>query len=333
MHPMKSPPVSRGRDRHVIAVPVLPDSVPLEVAVVQQVFGRRPFPGAGDLSSRYQVVLCGERRRQPLASGIDLGELAPLETMLTADTVFVPGVEYPFVARSRTLLATLRTAFLSGARMVGLCGGAFLLGRAGVLDGRRATTHWLYAQAFREEFPLTHVEIDRVFVDDGTVHTCGGELSTADIALHLLSLDVGDAYAEAVGRMLVVAPNRSADQLSRDPDGQFIEDFLSWLREHVHEPLTLNQLAAHAHVSERSLVRKFRQATGTSVFDWIARERVERAKTLLETTDHLITDIAVLVGFGSAESLRRGFVKHVGISARGYRAKVRPTRNTGGSHG
>jgi AraC family transcriptional activator FtrA len=323
---VKSPPVSRGRDRHVIAVPVLPDSVPLEVAVVQQVFGRRPFPGAGDLSSRYRVVLCGERRRQPLYCGVDLGDLAPLETVLTADTVLVPGVEDPFAPRSRSLLTVLRAAFLGGARMVGLCGGAFLLGRAGVLDGRRATTHWLYSQAFREEFPLTHLETDRVFVADGTVHTGAGELSTADIALHLLSLDIGDAYADAIGRLLVVP----GDQPS--PHDRFMEDFLAWLREHVHEPLTLHQLAAHAHVSQRSLVRKFRQATGTSIFDWIGAERVARAKTLLETTDHLIADIAVMVGFGSAESLRRNFDKHVGTSARAYRAKFRPTRK-GVDHG
>jgi transcriptional regulator GlxA family with amidase domain len=239
-------------------------------------------------------------------------------------------VENPFAPRSRSLLSTLRAAFLGGARMVGLCGGTFLLGRAGVLDGRRATTHWLYSQAFREEFPLTQVEIDRVFVDDGTVHTGGGELSTADIALHLLSLDVGAAHAEAVGRLLVAAPHRSD---RRDPQGRFAEDFLSWLREHAHEPLTLTQLAAHAHVSERSLVRKFRQATGTSIFDWLGRERVERAKTLLETTDHPVADIAAMVGFGSSESLRRNFDKHVGSSARSYRAKFRPTRNSGGNHG
>ncbi|MEV6605381.1 helix-turn-helix domain-containing protein [Kutzneria sp. NPDC051319] len=332
MHPVKSPPVSRGRDRHVIAVPVLPDSVTLEVAVVQQVFGRRPFPGADDLTGRYQVVLCGERRRQPLPGGVDLGDLAPMATVLSADTVFVPGVENPFAPRSRTLLALLRAAFHGGARMVGLCGGTFLLGRAGVLDGRRATTHWLYSAAFREEFPSTRLEIDRIFVDDGAVHTCGGALSTADIALHLLSLDIGDAYANAIGRLLVVAPNRSGEQLSRD-HGQLMPDFLSWLREHVHQPLTLNQLAAQAHVSERSLVRKFRQATGTSIVDWVGRERTERAKTLLETTDHLVTDIAVMTGFGSAESLRRNFAKHVGVSARSYRAKFRPTRKSGGSHG
>jgi AraC family transcriptional activator FtrA len=330
MHPVKSPPLSRGRDRHVIAVPVLPDSVPLEVAVVQQVFGRRPFPGAGDLTGRYQVVLCGERRRQPLPGGVDLGDLAPMDAMLTADTVLVPSVENPFAPRSRVLLSLLRAAFHGGARMVGLCGGTFLLGRAGVLDGRRATTHWLYTAAFRQEFPFTQLEIDRVFVDDGTVHTCGGALSTADIALHLLSLDIGDAYAEAIGRLLI-APHR--DRSARDPHGRLMPDFLSWLREHVHQPLTLNQLAARAHVSERSLVRKFRQATGTSIFDWIARERVARAKTLLETTDHAVADIAVLVGFGSPESLRRNFAKHVGISARGYRAKFRPARKQGGSHG
>jgi AraC-like DNA-binding protein len=159
-------------------------------------------------------------------------------------------------------------------------GGAFPPGQAGILDGRRATTHRAVGQDFRDRFPLACLETNQAFVDDGPVHTSSGILSTADLAL-------------------------------------------TWLRAHLHEPLTLARIAAHAHVSERGLVRKFREATGMSVFGWINQERVNQAKILLESTGHRVADIAVMVGFGSAETLRRHFERHVGATASAYRAKFR----------
>lgn len=333
MRPTKQPPTSRGRDKHVIALLVLPDTVALEVAVAQQVFGRRmPTLAAvtGDVETPYEVVLVGEEPRHVLPSGVDPGPLAPLDTMLTADTVMVPGLEEPLAARSPHLLATVRSARDAGARMVSFCGGAFVLGRAGVLDGRTATTHWLLAQEFREAFPRARLAAEHLWVDDREVHTSGGILSATDLALHLLALDLGHAYANDFGRVLVSAPHRAGGQSQfvkdalRVDDATPIDPLLRWVRENVGEPHTLASLARRAHLSERHLVRLFRAETGMSVFDWITAERVDRAKVLLETTDFPVAQIAAMVGLGSSESLRRHFARVVGTTASAYRATFRP---------
>ncbi|WP_037076277.1 GlxA family transcriptional regulator [Pseudonocardia spinosispora] len=320
--------------RHVIALLVVPDAVAFEVAIAQQIFGpRMPSLAAaiGDENPRYEVVLCGEQPRQRLSSGADLGELAPLETMLTADTVMVPGVEQPLAPRGAALLDNLRGAHGAGARMVSFCGGAFVLGAAGILDGRRATTHWVLSAEFRHAFPLARLEVDKLYVDDGPVHTSGGMFSIVDLSLHLLALDLGQAYANDVGRLLVSPPRRQGGQaqfikesLRVDAEPQ-LGPLLRWIREHLDEPLTLARLAARHHVSERSLVRRFREDTGTSVLEWITRERVDRAKVLLETTDHRVSEVAAMVGFGSSETLRRNFEKLAGTTATAYRATFRTT--------
>lgn len=334
MRPAKCPPTSLGRAKHVIALLVTPDTVAFEVTVAQQIFGRRmPSLAAvtGDAVSPYQVVLCGERPRLRLPLGTDLGELAPLETLHTADTVMVPGVEQPLAPRSEALLDALRTAHAGGARVVSFCGGAFVLGLAGILDGRRATTHWVLSEEFRERFPRVRLEADKLYVDDGGVHTSGGMFSMVDLSLYLLAMDLGHAYANDFGRILVSPPHRPGgqaqfikDSLRLDAD-QSLDALLRWLREHLHEPLTLARLAEHEHVSERSLVRKFREETGTSVLDWVTRERVNRAKVLLETTDYRVSEIAAMVGFGSLETLRRNFEKIAGTTATAYRSTFRAT--------
>lgn len=329
----KTPATSRGRSKHLIGVVVVPDSMPLELLVTQTVFGApvRPIAEVMGLpeDSPYEVVLCGERSRYVLSRGIDMGELAPLETLRDVDTVIVPGVAEPMAARGDALLENLRAAAGSGARMVSFCGGAFILGQAGVLDGRTATTHWMLAPEFRAMFPHVRLDVDRLYVDDPPVHTSGGVFAATDLALHIVAMDRGQAAANDLSRILVSAPHRSGGQSQfirdamRRNDGSSIDALLQWLRAHLQEPLTLAQLAAHEHMSERSLVRKFRAATGMSVFDWIARERVSRAKILLETTDFAVSEVAAMVGFGSSESMRRNFEKSVGTSAGAYRRTFR----------
>ncbi len=327
-----APITRRGRSKHVIAVLVVPDTVAMGVATTQEIF-RLPASSlaavTGERDNPYDVVLCGEDRRYVLPTGIDVGELAPLETMLDADTVIVPGVEEPLAPRSESLLTALTAAALAGLRMVSFCTGAFLLGQAGVLDGRRATTHWIWAKEFRAEFPRVHLDVDHLYVDDGTVHTSGGIFSATDLALHLIALDRGIAYANDVGRLLVSPPHRSGGQAqfvkdSLRADGEpAIGAFQRWVLAHLDEPLTLARLAGHEHTSERSLVRNFRQATGTSVFDWIARQRINRARVLLETTDFRIGEIAAMSGFGTAETMRRNFEKVLGTTAGEYRTTFR----------
>lgn len=332
MRASRNPSTSRGRDKHVIAVLVVPDTVALEVAVAQQIFGP-PMPTlaavTGDAESPYEIILCGEQRRHVLPTGTDVGELAPLDALRDADTVIVPGIQEPLATRSDALLDALRGAYRGGARMVSFCGGAFLLGYAGILDSRRATTHWLLAKEFREAFPIVRLNVDHLYIDDGPVHTSGGIFAATDLALHIVAMDRGQHYANDTGRILVSAPYRPGGQAqfvkeSIRTDGESaIDGFLRWLREHIAEPLTLAQLAAHEHVSERSLVRNFRQATGMSVFDWITQERVNQAKVLLEATEFRIAEIAAMVGFGTSETLRRHFEKLVGTTAGRYRDTFR----------
>ncbi|GAA4978272.1 GlxA family transcriptional regulator [Kineococcus glutinatus] len=332
MRPTKRPPTSRGRDKHVIALVVLPDTVALEVAVVQQVFGRRmPALAAvtGDVETPYEVVLVGETDRHVLPSGVDPGPLAPLETVITADTVMVPGLEEPLAERSERLCTAIRGARDAGARMVSFCGGAFVLGRAGVLDGRTATTHWLLSAEFTAAFPRARLAAEHLWVDDGEVHTSGGILAATDLALHILALDLGHAYANDFGRVLVSAPHRPGGQSQfvksslRTDDAGALDPLLCWMRQNIAEPLTLASLARRAHLSERHLVRRFRAETGMSVFDWITAERVDRAKVLLETTDFPVSQVAAMVGLGSSESLRRNFTRIVGTTAAAYRATFR----------
>lgn len=329
---LKTPPTTRGRAKHVIAVVVTPDGIAVEIALIQQIFGPRiPALAAvtGDADSPYEVVLCGEEPAYTLANGINPGVLAPLSTITTADTVIVPGVAELLGPRSDALLQSLRAAHTAGARMVSFCGGAFVLGRAGVLDGRRATTHWMFSAEFRNAFPHVNLQIEHLYVDDGPVHTSGGMLSCVDLALHLLALDRGQAHANDVGRAMVSPPHRAGGQSQFVKDSMRVDrvpatgSLLPWMREHIGEPLTLAQLADHEHMSERSLVRKFRQETGMSVLDWITNERVNRAKILLETTDFPVAEIAAMVGYGSPETLRRNFDKLVGTTATTYRSTFR----------
>jgi AraC family transcriptional regulator, transcriptional activator FtrA len=329
----RNPVTSHGRDKHVIGVVVVPDSVPLEVVVTQSVFGP-PVPSIAELmdipeDSPYELVLCGERERQVLARDIDMGALAPLDTLDEVDTVLVPGIADPLAPRSDALLERIRLAHARGARMVSLCGGAFILAAAGVLDGKRATTHWMLAPEFRQRYPHVHLDVDRLYVDDPPVHTSGGIFAATDLALHIVALDCGQAVANDLSRVLVSAPHRSGGQLQfikeamRAESPSSLQSLQHWLRDNLHEPLTLASVARREHISERSLVRRFHAETGLSLLEWINRERVNRAKVLLETSDFAVTEIAAMVGFGSNETLRRNFDKWVGTTASAYRRSFR----------
>lgn len=336
MQPGKKPPLSRGRERHRIAVLVVPDTVALEVTIAQQVFGPRIYNFAritGDVETPYEVVLCGEEPRYELPSGVDLGRLEPLDVLREADTVLIPGLENPMAPRSDELKSALRDAARNGARMVSFCGGAFVLGQAGVLDGRRVTTHWILSREFRELFPLATLEQEQLFIEDGNVFTSGGIFSATDLSLHLMAKDLGYAYSNDFSRLLVSAPVRAGGQAQYVKDSLRIDvqpplgSLTDWIKEHLDEELTMADLARHEHMSERNLARRFNAVLGMSAFDWLTNERINRAKALVETTDLPIGQIAAMVGMGSAESLRRNFLRIVGTSATNYRRtfKSEPT--------
>jgi AraC family transcriptional regulator, transcriptional activator FtrA len=319
--------------RHRVAMIVLDGTFVLDLAVAVQAFGQRPSVFSKireEAETPYEVGVCG----QPLTTtslGFAISDLKPLDWVTGADTVVVPGLEAPWKAQDPAVLEAVSRAASSGARMVSLCAGAFVLGQAGILDGRRVTTHWALADEFRAAFPDVHLVEHAMYVDDGQVLTSGGMLASVDLCLYLLGQDQGQAYANDISRVLISAPHRTGGQAQYAkaiprPRSESLGPLLEWLDEHLTEPLTLSQVAAHAHLSERTLVRRLRAEVGESLAGWVARRRVDRARALLEDSDLTVSGVAHAVGFGSSESLRRQFLSRVGTTPRAYRDAFRGSR-------
>ncbi|WP_156756115.1 GlxA family transcriptional regulator [Actinokineospora pegani] len=271
--------------------------------------------------------MCG-RASTPTSLGFTIADLKPVDWISGADTVVVPGLESPWEPQDPAVLAAVAKAADDGARLVSLCAGAFVLGQAGVLDGRRVTTHWALADEFRAAFPRAHLLEHAMYVDDGQVLSSGGMLASADLCLHVLGRDHGQSYANDVSRMLISPPHRTGGQAQYAkaplrPTSGPLAPVLEWLAEHITEPLTLPGVAARAHMSPRTLERRFRAETGDSLAGWIARRRVERARALLEDSDLSVTQVAHAAGFTSTGSLRRHFLAHTGTSPRSYRDAFR----------
>jgi transcriptional regulator GlxA family with amidase domain len=275
----------------------------------------------------YDVRVCGVDALGT-SLGFTMSELEPLSALADAETVVVPGLESPWVPQHPALLEAVAAAASRGARMVSLCAGAFVLGQAGVLHGRRVTTHWALAEEFRAAFPTAELVEHAMYVDDGSVLSSGGMLASADLCLHILRLDHGQAYANDVSRILISPPHRVGGQAQYAtarplPATGSLIPVMEWMLTNLAEPLTLVAVARHAHMSPRTLERRFRAETGESVQAWVARQRVERARALLEETDLTITTVAHTSGFGSTQAMRRHFLLHTGASPRDYRTTFR----------
>ena len=316
--------------RHRVAMIVLGGTFVLDLAVAVQAFGRRPsvFSKIRDEPEPpYEVGVCGQAPT-PTSLGFSISDLRPVDWIRHADTVVVPGLEAPWVPQDPEVLEAVSSAAAAGARMVSLCAGAFVLGQAGVLDGRSVTTHWALADEFRAAFPGVNLVEHAMYVDDGQVLSSGGMLASVDLCLYVLGRDQGQAYANDVSRVLMSPPHRAGGQ------GQYAKPFprprsgslaplLEWLDEHLAEPLSLQDVAAHAHMSPRTLERRLRAEVGASLAGWIARRRVERARDLLEDSDLTVSGVAHAVGFGSTEAMRRHFLAQVGTTPRAYRDAFR----------
>lgn len=312
--------------RHRVAMVVLGGTFVLDLAVAVQAFGRRPSVFAkirDEPEAPYETGVCG-LAPTPTMLGFSIGDLKPVEWIKGADTVVVPGLEAPWAPQDPAVLEAIAEAAADGARLVSLCAGAFVLGQAGVLEGRRVTTHWALAEEFRAEFPGVHLVEHAMYVDDGQVLSSGGMLASADLCLYLLGRDQGQAYANDVSRVLISPPHRTGGQaqyarpIARPRSGA-LAPVLAWLDDHLAEPLTLGDVAAHAHMSERTLARRFRAETGESLAGWIARRRIERARALLEDSEATVSEVAHAVGFGSTEAMRRHFAALTGTTPRAYR--------------
>lgn len=303
-------------DRHRVAVLVLPGVPALEFGIATQLFASDPF---------YEVTVCARRAGTVPGVGFTIDTAPGLEALSTADTIITPGYLDAGTPPGPDVLAALRAAHAEGARLVSICVGAFALAAAGLLDGRPATTHWQYAEMLRNNYPKVDVQPNRLYIDDGDVLTSAGVTAGLDLCLHLIRLDQGPAAANSKARALLAAPHRTGGQ------GQFIErlraqargDQLTplrdWMLENLAQELSIDALAARAHMSRRTFLRHFREETGTSPMAWLADARIDRARELLETTDLSIERVGRLTGLGAPASVRAAFHRRIGTSPQDYR--------------
>ncbi|MWB98558.1 GlxA family transcriptional regulator [Agromyces seonyuensis] len=311
---------------HRVAVLVLDGAKPLDVGIPSQVFAKRA-------SMPYELRVCGAAPGlvsggEGLAYHVDHG----LEVLAWADTIFVPGYRRPDQELPRPdVVAALRAAAGRGARLVSISTGAFALAAAGVLDGKRATTHWHYTDALRERYPEVDVDEDVLFVDEGQVLTSAGAASGLDLCLHLVRRDHGVGLSNRVARRLVAPPYRSGGQAQYvphavpEPHGEVFAATRAWALGRLAEPIGVADLAKQANVSVRTFSRRFRDETGYTPMQWILRARVDRARELLERSELGVEQIASEVGLGTGANLRLHFRRILGTSPSEYRHTfVRP---------
>ena len=252
-----------------------------------------------------------------------------LEALADADTVIVPARSFPEEAPVAVLEA-LRAAHAGGARLVSLCTGAFVLAAAGLLDGKRATTHWMWAPELARRYPEIDVDPKVLYVDAGDILTSAGTAAGIDLMLHVVRLDHGAEVANAVARRMVVPPHRGGGQAQfvdlpmPESDGDDpLSGVLGWMLEHVGDDLSVEQLARRGRTSPRTFARRFRAITGTTPHQWLLSQRVLLAQRLLETTDEPVERVAQRCGFGSADGLRQHFTRAVSASPQAYRRTFR----------
>lgn len=301
------------------------------LSVPGMVFGAERVPGG---LPPYEIRYCAPTPgRVRTDQGMEIEVPAGLEAMADADIVVVPAWNTPEQVAPVALTDALRQAHARGAQIAGLCLGAFVLGDAGLLDGRRATTHWACRGLFARRFPQADFHPDVLYVDDAHVITSAGTVAAIDCCLHLVRQRHGADVANRVARMLVTPPHRQGGQaqyieqpVPSLPSEHRLPGVMEWAREHLSQPLSLDVLAEAARMSRRTFTRRFREATGTTVLKWLVAERVAKAQQLLETTDMPIERLATEVGFGSALSLRQHFAGQVRTSPSSYRRAFREGR-------
>ena len=278
--------------------------------------------------SWYEFAVCAaERGPLRAAGGVELRVPHSLRLLEGADTIVVPGWRAPDEPPPERLLRQLRRAFERGARICSICSGVFVLAAAGLLDGRRATTHWRYVAPLAARYPRIRVEPNALYVDEGRVLTSAGSAAGLDMLLHLVRCDFGARIANQVAQRLVIPPHREGDQaqfvprpLASDGRGRLAR-LMDFVRAHPEAPHTLASLARRAAMSPRTLQREFSAATGMAPHEWLVAERIERAKELLETTRLPAASVAVRAGLGSPESLRHHFRRRVGTTPSAYRRR------------
>jgi AraC family transcriptional regulator, transcriptional activator FtrA len=316
---------------HLVVAALLPRTNPFELGIACEVFGlERPEMGvewydfvvAGVEVEPHAVAMCGGLHAVP-AEGIGAFE--------RADTIVVPHGEPDGVGCSPAFADALRRAHARGARIISYCSGAFALAEAGLLDGRRATTHWLFAEQLADRHPSIDLRPDVLYVDEGDLLTSAGSAAAIDVSLHVIRLDHGAEVANMVARRMVVPPHRDGGQAQfiatpMPEDACSNETFaavLDWMLTNLDRPLTVDEMAARALMSPRNFARRFLADVGETPLQWLIRQRVHRAQALLETTDLGLDRIATECGLGSAATLRVHFQRVANTSPGAYRRTFR----------
>lgn len=294
-----------------------------EFGVTVEVFGlKRPefeFPW-------YKFIVCGvERGPLRAVGGIAVRPKCGLDMLSLAGTIVVPGWRDRSEPPPARLLEALRKAHARGARLLSICSGVYVLAAAGVLDGRRATTHWRYTDDLQRRFPRIRVDPDVLYVDEGSVLTSAGSAAGIDLCVHLVRRDYGARVANAVAKRLVAPPHRDGGQsqyiapMRRAESEPRLARLLDWAAARLDEDLPVARLAVQARMSQRTFERRFRQETGATPNDWIAHQRVARAQEMLESTDRPIEWISAACGFGAPETLRHHFRRILRTTPTAYR--------------
>ncbi|MGW4999703.1 helix-turn-helix domain-containing protein [Streptomyces hydrogenans] len=307
-----------------VALAVTDGMLHFELSVAHEVFGSAPDAVTVPW---YELTVCGPGTVPfgPFRLEPDHG----LDRLRDAHTVIVPGWADVDAAPPAALVDAVRAAHEAGARVVSLCTGAFVLAAAGLLDGRRATTHWAHTGVLAARHSAVEVDPDVLYVDEGTVLTSAGKAAALDLCLHLVRLDHGSSVANTVARRLVVPPHRSGGQAQfvtapvPAQDDHPLTALFPWALERLDRPLTVEDLARRAGMSSRHLTRHFRAATGTTPLRWLLTQRVRRAQELLERTDDGVDAIATATGMGTATTLRRHFHRTLGVPPDSYRRTFR----------
>jgi transcriptional regulator GlxA family with amidase domain len=278
----------------------------------------------------YEVACCSpDGGGVTTTTGFGLQPQQDLSALEKAGTIVLPGYFAVLDPPPDAVLKALRAAAAAGARTISVCTGAFALAYAGLLDDRRATTHWAHADQLAALFPRVEVDPAALFVDEGEVMTSAGLSAGIDLALHVVRKDFGAAAGERVARRMVAAPHRDGGQaqfIKRPPLGESgsLEATRCWAAERLAEPLDVAAMARHAGVSPRTFARRFREETGTTPLRWLLAQRVREAQRLLEESDLPIDDVAWRAGFGTAASLREHFRRATATTPTGYRRSFRP---------
>ncbi|RRO18254.1 helix-turn-helix domain-containing protein [Saccharopolyspora rhizosphaerae] len=330
--------MSKGSSQwHVVRALVDEGSNPFELACLTEVLAI-DRPEVGGLLYDFQV--CAQRSRVPMRQGFfSMTGIAPLSALEHAGTVIVPNRPDTAAPHHPEVLDAIARAHDRGARLIGTCSGAFTLAEAGVLDGRRVTVHWQWADEFRARYPRVRVDDAVLFVDDGDILTSAGSAAALDLALHVVRRDHGAEIGAAVARRLVFPGHRPGGQqqfIERPLPGEAgssLAEALVWAEEHATEPISVSDIASRAAMGTATLHRRFRSELGCTPLQWLTTVRVEHARRLLERTNLTVEQVAHRSGLGTATNLRNHLAALTGLTPTAYRRTFRPASPQWGARG